>query len=83
MGSMGLGFRVYMVAGLGLGLRLADMERPGMSDKLPGILLSSPGYFAFIMNASRAFISFARVDDARVEEDDQKTTEDDRRRPTS
>ena len=30
MGSMGLGFRVYMVAGLGLGLRLADMERPGM-----------------------------------------------------
>ena len=46
---MGLGFRVYTVAGVGLGLRWADTERPGM-------VWMTPGYFAFIMHASRAFI---------------------------
>ena len=78
MGSMGLGFRVYTVAGVGLGLRWADTERPGM-------VWMTPGYFAFIMHASRAFISFhfisrAPVDDARDEEEDPKTT---KKRPTS
>ena len=79
MGSMGLGFRVYMVAGLGLGLRLGGYGTPGYGMSDSRVWITDSRVFCFHHECiARIHFIRARVDDARSR---GRRTKNDRRRP--